>query len=345
MVVSLLTIDGSYGEGGGQILRTAVALSVVTKKPVEIVNIRSKRPDPGIKPQHYVAIKSMEELCGGESTDLEIGSSHLIFKPGEIKGGNYKFDIGTAGSITLVFQALLLSAFKTHEPITINVKGGTDVKWAPSWDYFNYVFLSLLKKMGVSVDAQLIKRGYYPKGGGEGSITIKPSSMLHPLFLDEKQNFTIVDGIIHSANLPEDIGKRMKHAAIKTLMKKNLKANITFEDNPAFSTGIGITLWTKSDSSILGSTMLGERGVPAEKIGGDAALNLIKDIESGANIDPYAFDQVIPYLAIIHGGSSCVVREISNHAKTNMWLVKQFFDIDFKLEKFGNATIVTVGSI
>jgi len=341
----LLSIDGSYGEGGGQILRTAVALSVVTKTPVEIVNIRSNRPDPGIKPQHYVAIKSIEELCGGESTDLEIGSSHLVFKPGEIKGGNYKFDIGTAGSITLVLQACLLSAFRTHDPLTIHVKGGTDVRWAPSWDYFNYVSLFLLKKIGVSVDAQLIKRGYYPKGGGEGAITINPSGEIHPLCLDEKQNFTTVDGVIHSANLPEDVGTRMKHAAIKILMKKNLRANITFEDKPALSTGIGITIWTRYDSSILGSTMLGERGVPAEKIGGDVASHIIKDIESGANIDEYAFDQIIPYLAIVRNGSACVVREVSNHAKTNIWLVKQFFDVDFKLEKFGNATIVTVDSI
>jgi len=337
----LLRIDGSYGEGGGQILRTAIALSVITNKSVEIFNIRSNRPDPGIKPQHYVAIKSIEDLCGGESTGLEIGSSDLVFKPGEVKGGNYKFDVGTAGSITLVFQALLLSALKTHHPLTVTVKGGTDVRWAPSWGYFNQVFLCLLKKMGVSVDAQLIKRGYYPKGGGEGSLTIKPSEIIHPLCLDEKQNFTKINGVIHSANLPEDVSTRMKHAAIKTLMKKSLEADITVEDKPSISTGIGITLWTKSDSAILGSTMLGERGVPAEKIGGDAASNLIKDIESDANIDVYAFDQIVPYIAIAHKSSSCVVREISNHAKTNMWLVKQFFDVDFKLEKFGNATIVT----
>ena len=337
-----MRIDGSYGEGGGQILRTAIALSVITNKSVEIVNIRSNRPDPGIKPQHYVAIKSIEDLCGGESTGLEIGSSHLLFKPGELKGGNYKFDVGTAGSITLVFQALLLSALKTHEPITINVKGGTDVRWAPSWDYFNQVFLCLLKKMGVSVDAHLIKRGYYPKGGGEGSLTINPSDKISPLCLDEKQNFTKINGVIHSANLPEDISTRMKHAAIKTLMKKNIEADITVEDKPSISTGIGITLWTGSDGAILGSTMLGERGVPAEKIGGDAALQILRDIESGANIDVYAFDQLVPYFAIANNGSACVVREVSNHAKTNMWLVKQFFDVDFKLERFGDVTIVTV---
>ena len=338
----MLHIDGSYGEGGGQILRTAVALSALTKKPVEIDNIRANRPNPGIKPQHYVAIKSIEDLCKGESEGLELGSSHLFFKPGEIKGGNYKFDIGTAGSITLVLQACLLSAVKTREPINIHVKGGTDVRWAPSWDYFKYVFLFLLKKIGVSADVELIKRGYYPKGGGEGTLTMKPSGEIHHLFFDEKQDFTSIKGIIHSANLPEDVSTRMKHAAIKTLVKKNLKVDVSFENRSALSTGIGITLWTQSKDAVMGSTVLGERGIPAEKIGSDAASHIIKDIESGSNIDLHAFDQILPYLAIARKGSACIVREVSNHAKTNMWLVKQFFDVDFKLEKFDDVIIVSV---
>ena len=336
-------IDGSYGEGGGQILRTAVALSVLTKKPVEIDNIRANRPNPGIKPQHYTAMKSIEELCDGESEGLEIGSSHLKFIPGEIKSGKYKFDIGTAGSITLVFQACLLSAVKAHEPITMRVVGGTDVKWSPSWDYFTYVFLQLLQKMGIMVNVQLIKRGYYPKGGGEAVLTINPSKEILPLHLEKQREFSAVDGIIHSANLPGHISTRMKHAAIKMLLKKNLKATIKIEETQSLSPGTGITLWTKSNDATLGSTNLGEMGIPAEKIGEDAASQILQDIEIGATIDIHAFDQILPYFAIAQKkGLTCVVREISNHARTNMWLVKQFFDVDFKLEKFGNATIVSV---
>lgn len=340
----MLYIDGSYGEGGGQILRTAVALSVLTKKPVEIDNIRANRPTPGIKPQHYVAMKSIEELCNGKSEGLEIGSSHLTFKPGEIKGGKYKFDIGTAGSITLVFQACLLSAIKTREPITMRVIGGTDVKWAPSWDYFDKVFLRLLQKMGISFETQLIKRGYYPKGGGEAILTINPSKEIIPLYLDKKQEFSAVEGIINSANLPDHIGTRMKHQAIKTLMKKNLKTMIKIEEAQSLSTGTGITLWTQSNDSILGATTLGELGIPAEKIGEDVALNILKDIDAGATIDIHAFDQIIPYMVIAKdkGFSSCIVREISSHAKTNMWLLKQFFDVEFKLENIGKAVAITI---
>ena len=340
----MLYIDGSYGEGGGQILRTAVALSVLTKKPVEIDNIRANRPNPGIKSQHYTAMKSIETLCNGKSDGLEIGSPHLTFRPGEIKGGKYRFDVGTAGSITLVFQACLLSAIKTHEPITIRVIGGTDVKWSPSWDYFNHVFLQLLQKMGISVETQLIKRGYYPKGGGEAILTISPSKEILPLNLGKKQEFSAIDGIIHSANLPSHIGTRMKHATIKTLLKKNLKTTIKIEEAQSLSPGTGITLWVQSQDAVLGSTNLGELGIPAEKIGEDTSSQILQDIEAGSTIDIHAFDQILPYLVIARekGPSSCIVREISNHAKTNMWLIKQFFDVDFESKQMDKRIVVTI---
>lgn len=340
----MLYIDGSHGEGGGQILRTAVALSVLTKKPVEIDNIRANRPTSGIKPQHYVAMKSIEELCNGKSEGLEIGSFHLKFTPGGIKGGKYKFDIGTAGSISLVFQACLLSAIKTREPIIMRVTGGTDVRWSPSWDYFNNVFLKILQKMGISVETQLIKRGYYPKGGGEAILTINPSKEIMPLHFGKQQDFSEVAGILNIANLPDHIGTRMKHVAIKTLLKKNLKATIKIEETQSFSPGTGITLWAQSQDAVIGSTNLGEVGIPAEKIGEDAASQILQDMDAGATIDIHAFDQIIPYMVIARekGPSLCIVREISSHAKTNMWLLKQFFDVEFKSENIGKAMAITI---
>jgi len=323
-----LHIDGSYGEGGGQILRTAVALSVLTKKPVEITNIRANRSNPGIKPQHYAAIKILGELCNAETSGLNIGSSSLTFSPGEIIGGEYNFDIGTAGSIMLVFQACILCSVKTKTPITIRVIGGTDVKWSPSWDYFKHVFLPLMKKMRLPVSAHLIRRGYYPKGGGEVVLTIQPCKDVQPLQLDKKQEFTTVEGIINIANLPEHVSKRMKHAAMKTLLKKNLETALKIEKATSLSTGAGMTVWTQTRNAILGATVLGERGLPAEKIGEKAATELIREIESGATLDTHAFDQILPYMALIRDNkqSSCIVKEISSHAQTNMWLIRQFFD-------------------
>lgn len=340
----MLQIDGSYGEGGGQILRTAIGLSVLMRKPVEIKNIRANRPSPGIKPQHYISIKSIEELCNAETKGLEIGSSHLIFTPGEVKGGNYKFNIGTAGSITLVFQACLLSAVKTHELILIRVTGGTDVKWAPSWDYFEHVFLPLIQKMGISVNAKLIRRGYYPKGGGEAELIIEPFRAIMPLRLDKKQEYVEVNGIIHSANLPDHISTRMKHAAIKTLLKKNLKSSITIDKTTLLSTGTGITLWSQSEDTVLGSTVLGEKGISSEKIGESTAMALLNDINLGATLDTYAFDQLLPYMAIARENeqSSCIVQEVSSHARTNMWLVQQFLDVEFESTQADNMVKITV---
>ena len=331
----MLQIDGSYGEGGGQIVRYAIALSVLTKKPVEIFNIRKKRPNPGLRPQHHAAISCMKSLCNAETEGLSIGSLKLKFSPEKVQSAEYKFDIGTAGSIILVFQACILSSLQTTGPITIKLTGGTDVKWAPSWDYFTHVFLPLIQKMGVTIDANLMKRGYYPKGGGEAVLTIHPIEKLKPLQLKEKQEFNEIKGIIHIANLPDHISKRMKHAAMKVAVKNNLKSCIEIDKAASFSSGTGITVWSKSDSAVLGSTVLGEKGVTSEKIGENAANQLIKEIKSGSTIDTYAIDQILPYMIIAKDETVCRVRELSNHTKTNMWLAHQFFK-EKKLFEIGN---------
>lgn len=329
----MLQIDGSYGEGGGQILRYAVALSVLTKKSLEIANIRAKRSNPGLRAQHHTAISCMKSLCNADVEGLSIGSSKLLFSPRDIQPGEYKFDIGTAGSITLVYQACILSSLKTTKPITIRLTGGTDVKWAPSWDYFTHVFLPLIQIMGIKTDAQLIKRGYYPKGGGEAVLTIHPVKKLQPLQLGGKQDFNEIKGIIHIANLPDHISKRMKHAAMKVAVKNNLQSSIQIDKTTSVSLGTGITLWSKSNSTVLGSTFLGEKGITSEKIGEDAANQLIKEIKIGSTIDTFAIDQILPYMVLTRDESVCKVRDLSNHTKTNMWLLKYFYDVEFETTK------------
>ena len=331
----MISIDGSYGEGGGQILRTAVGLSAFKKVPIKITNIRASRPDPGIKAQHYIAIKSVRELCNSETTGLDIGSSTLTFIPDEVKGGSYKFDIGTAGSIVLVFQTCILASLNSKEPLTIKITGGTDVKWAPTWDYFKYVFIPLLKNFGITTDVNLIKRGYYPRGGGEAEITIYPNTDFKQLTLDEDQIFSDVEGIIYISNLPEHISTRIKQAAINELLKSNLKANIKIVQSTSFSAGTGITLWVKSKDTIIGTTVLGEKRLSSEEVGKKAVRNLKNEIFSGANLDVHAFDQLLPYFVISNKNesSSCIIRELSSHASTSMWVLKQFFNVDFEVKR------------
>jgi RNA 3'-terminal phosphate cyclase (ATP) len=328
---SVLIIDGSYGEGGGQIVRTAVALSVLTKQPIEISNIRAGRPVPGLRPQHYTALSCIRTICDAEVKGLSVHSTELRFTPHKIKPGTYTFDIGTAGSMTLVFQACLLSAFHASAPLTIRLRGGTDVRWAPSWDYFAHIFLPLISKMGIKTDVQLLKRGYYPSGGGEAILTIHPVENLIPFSAEDPQNFTEMYGIIHRANLPDHISTRMKHAAMKTALKHDLRSSIQIEAVPSSSTGTGITLWSPSEQTILGSAVLGEKTLSAEIVGETAANHLIQEMKSGATLDRYAIDQILPYLVLAPRGSACLIREISNHTQTNMWLIKQFFPVDFEV--------------
>lgn len=333
----MLSIDGSYGEGGGQIVRTAVALSVLTKQPIEIFNIRAGRPNPGLRPQHYTALSCIRDICDAEVDGLSVHSTNLKFSPHDIKPGAYFFDVGTAGSMTLVFQACLLSAFHTPTPLVIKLRGGTDVRWAPSWDYFTSVFLPLISRIGIKTEIKLTKRGYYPKGGGEAEMIIHPVENLLPFHADEPQSFTDINGIVHRANLPEHISTRIRHAAIKTAMKHNLRSTIQIDAAPSFSSGTGITLWSASGPTILGSTVLGEKSISAETVGETAANQLIQEMKSGATLDRYAIDQILPYLVLAPKGSACLIREISNHSQTNMWLIKQFLSVDFEVAAQQNA--------
>jgi len=321
----LINIDGSYGEGGGQILRNAIAFAVLFNQEVKVNNIRANRPNPGIKPQHYTAIEIIKKISNAKTNGLKIGSSNLSFSPGEIDGGSYQIDIGTAGSIVLVFQACLLSFIKSKKNIEIKLKGGTDVKWSPSWDYFEKVFLKLLEKMGISVESILIKRGYYPKGGGEAILKIKPIRTIRPLNIYEKQEFREIYGIINISNLPDHIAKRMKLSSIKKIKENNFDASIEIDSANSLSSGVGMALWANSKDTILGKSKIGEKGVSAEIIGEITANSLINEIISGATIDTNLIDQILPYMMLANNDkpSICSVKNLRGHTTTNVWLLNQ----------------------
>lgn len=326
----MIEIDGSYGEGGGQVVRLSVALSALTQIPVKIKNIRYNRPNPGLRPQHVTSIKALEQLCTAKTKGVRVGSTIIEFYPEAMKGGTYSFDIGTAGSITLVLQACILPSLFANKKIKISLTGGTDVGWSPPWDYFQHVFLSLLKKMNLEIDATLIKRGYYPKGGGEVSVTINPHSQVHP-FLPNEINRYHVRGVINISQLPSHISHRIEASAQDFLKKNNLSAEIHIEEYQSSSPGVGFVLWA-SNGTILGTDCLGEKGKPAEKIGEITATKLITELNSGATLDNNAVDQLLPYL-LLAKKSSFLCRELSNHAQTEIWLLKKFFSKIFSVAK------------
>jgi RNA 3'-terminal phosphate cyclase (ATP)/RNA 3'-terminal phosphate cyclase (GTP) len=329
-MTKMITIDGSYGEGGGQILRTAVGLSALTKKPIRIENIRANRSKPGLQPQHLTAVRTVAELCSAEIKGLEKGSKELEFYPEKVKGGKFKFNVGTAGSITLVLQCCLLPSIFSDSQVKLKIIGGTDVKFAPPLDYFKNVFLKLLQKLGIEVELELIRRGYYPRGGGELEFSVKPTNEIESLRLEDRGELKQINGIAFISNLPLPILKRMKHSALKELI--NYPTKIEDSVSLAYGQGTGITLWADYENTCLGASCLGEKGLLAEKVGSEAALNLLKEINSGASLDIHAADQILPYLALAKGWSTFLVRELSLHAQTNMWLIKNFVDVDFEVK-------------
>ena len=321
----MIEIDGSYGEGGGQILRSSIALSVLTKKPITVNNIRANRPKPGIKPQHHAVLSILKTLSNAEASGLEVGSSKIEFFPKNINGGKFRFDVGTAGSIVLIYQALLFASLKIKKPISIELTGGTDVKWAPSWDYFVNVFMPFLKKIDIDATVVLQKRGYYPKGGGNATIHMQPVETVTPVQLDQLEIQDKISGKIHFNALPDHVAKRMKHTVYKKCFEKSIKVDISQKQSEASSPGIVMTLWVDDKESYIGCVGLGEKGIPAEHIGNQCSMNLIKMMETGATIDTFLFDQILGFLACAKGTSTFFIPELSDHAKTNMWLIQQFF--------------------
>lgn len=334
----MMEIDGSYGEGGGQLVRTAVALSAVTGKAVKVTNIRKNRPNPGLKPQHLKALETAARICEARVSGLFQGSTEFSFAPVEIKGGKYQIDIGTAGSISLLLQCLMPALPFAGEKLELTVRGGTDVAWSPTIDYLQHVTLGALEKMGYSGRVKVHERGYYPKGGGAVSATFEPCKLQGFHFKSPKSELKMeVHGTSHSSNLPSHVAERQAEAAKTLLLEAGYLPEIETECLEAFSTGSGITLWT----GFFGGSALGKKGLPAEKVGSQAAREILPELRSKAAVDVHLADQLIPYMALA-GSSSYTVRELSLHAKTNIWVTEQFLDVKFRISEKAGLIEVSV---
>jgi len=323
----LIEIDGSYGEGGGAILRNAVALSALTSKTININNIRANRPKPGLMPQHLNAVSAVAQLSGAECDKLDIGSDELIFKPGNIEGGKFEIDIKTAGSVTLVLQAFMIPAVFVDSPVEIMIKGGTDVRWSPSVDYLQNITLKILKKMGYTAKMDIIRRGHYPRGGGIVDVKIKPVKKLNPVKLIDLQ-FDKIKGISHAVNLPEHVAVRQAESAEKVLEAGGIESEIEIEhsDN-ASGPGSGIVLWSDNDIPV-GGSFIGERGLRAEKVGKKAAEEILYHISKGAALDKYMGDQIIPYIAIAEN-SEVKTAELTLHTVTTIYVTEKILSKKF----------------
>jgi RNA 3'-terminal phosphate cyclase (ATP) len=334
----MLEIDGSVGEGGGQIIRTAIALAAITGKEVEITNIRANRPKPGLSAQHVHAVKAIEQLSGGHTEGLKLRSTRLQFSPATLKGFEGEIDIGTAGSITLLLQCLIPVALFANRDTTVRIAGGTDVSWSPPIDFHTNVFLAALQKMGCEVHLDLKRRGYYPKGGGFVDVSVSPTQHLTGFVLTNGGEERIVRGVSHSCGLPAHVAERQAKSAKRILKEAGYDAELKteIEERGKWTTGCGITLWRGYKSG----SALGERGKRAELVGKEAARKIIKELESAATVDVHLADQLVPYIALSKDESEMKVREMTKHLETNMYITQKFLDVEFEVEKEGKEVCV-----
>jgi len=338
-VSGLIEIDGSYGEGGGQILRTSVSLAALTMKPVRISKIRAGRPKPGLKRQHLSGIKLTGGLVDASIEGLEVGSTEISFIPNQRRGGSFNIDIGTAGSISLILQAVLPPAVLAPEPITFQIRGGTDVKWSPPVDYLNNVFCPLLSRLGSIVEIEQKKRGHYPKGGGEVLCKITPTKELNPLDLVEFGELETIGGISHCVRLPSHVAERQASSAEQVIRQRlGIEANIETEsyskkDDPHLGPGSGIVLWADDvNGTRVGADSLGDRGVRAEEVGTKAAKQLVSEISTGKAIDSHLADMIVPYLAVAKGESKIGISQVTSHLTTNLWTIERILGTPMNLE-------------
>jgi RNA 3'-phosphate cyclase len=331
-----VVIDGSRGEGGGQILRTGLAFSAITGKSLTITNIRANRPKPGLANQHLAGLKAIADICDAEVEGAEIGNTSVSFAPGDINHGEYEFAVGTAGAVTLVLQTLLPALASVHGESRITISGGTDVKWSPPVDYYRLVLFPLLRRFGLECSLEVRRRGYYPKGGGLAESRIVSPRTLKAIDIDREGGIDEISGTINITGLPFHIAERIEGTVMERLpgnLSGLTRINVEHAQKGS-SQGVGVVLAAFGSGRILGGGSLGERGKPAESLGEEAAGNLIKEIEGGAGVDVHAADQLLPFMALAPTGSRFCARALSNHALTNVDVIERFlgktFDIDEK---------------
>ena len=333
---AVLSIDGSYGEGGGQILRTSLALSCALGKTIEIDNIRKARRKPGLQPQHLTAVKAAAAICKARVEGAGLSSTSLRFSPGRIIGGDYSFDVaekkGSAGSTSLILQTIMLPLCFAERPSTVAVSGGTHVPWSPSFHYCQQVFSTALSRAGASVDLSLEKWGWYPIGGGRIFARINPIRALSLNAIIGRGKLKGVSGISAVSNLPQDIAIRQRSRALNALRQRGVDAAIEIVSAPSPGKGTFVFLLAEFDTITAGFDALGAPGKRAEVVADEACRALFEYLDTTGALDPHLADQIIPYCALSESASEFTTSRVTRHLLTNIWVVQQFTAVDIFVE-------------
>lgn len=335
----MIEIDG--GKAGGQVLRTAIGLSAITGKAIRVKNIRGIRYDGGgLKPQHLLGIQIAKQFCNAETRGLTLGSKEIEFIPRSLRVLDTSMDIGTAGSITLLLQTLLPILIFSKRACRIEIIGGTDVKWSIPIDYFRYVTLRNLQKFGINLEAEVEKRGFYPKGRGKVFIKSKPVDKLKPIFCLEREKIKSINIISVAGNLPKSVAERQGRSALHTIQYyyPDVKVYLTYRNEKTACPGTVIVCYATCENSVLGGSALGEPGINAEKVGERAAEELVKSLHSNTCFDKYTADQVLPFMALAEGESSITVEKITDHCLANIDVIEKILPVKFDIREKKNES-------
>ncbi len=327
----MLTIDGSRHSGSGTIVRQAVAFSALTGKAIHVVHARAMRDKPGLRPQHIRVVEAVAELVGGRTEGLAPGSQEFTFHPGPLKTGRrYRWDIGSAGSTTMLSLGLLPVLAFAESPITVELQGGLFQDFAPSAFHLQHVLLPLLQGMGLHAEVEVVRPGYVPRGGGILNLVVHPIiESFRPLASEPPGPVTRVWGIALSSHLEErHVGRRMADAAQEVLAKAGYRAEIEVRhDSEALQRGAALALFADEGEAVrLGADQAGALRRSAESIGKHVAHQLLDDLRTGATLDRFAADQIIPFAALAAGESRFIIPSVTDHVQTSAWLAELFFD-------------------
>jgi RNA 3'-terminal phosphate cyclase (ATP) len=328
---AILTIDGSRYSGSGTIVRQAVAFSALTGRSIHVVNARAKREKPGLRPQHIRVVEAVAELVNGRTEGLVQGAQEFTFRPGSLRTGRrYQWDIGSAGSTTMLALGVLPVLAFSGSPVTVELRGGLFQDFAPSAFHLQQVVLPILRQMGLHAAMEIVRPGYVPRGEGILHLTVKPlTGMLQGMIREEVAPVTRLWGIAVSSHLEErQVSRRMAEAAQDVLAEAGYQAEIEIRsDTQALQRGAALALFADEGEGIrLGADQAGALRRSAESIGKHVARQLLDELASGATLDRFAADQVIPFAALAAGQSRFIIPVVTDHVLTSAWLAELFLD-------------------
>jgi RNA 3'-terminal phosphate cyclase (ATP) len=341
----MIEIDGSEKSGSGTIVRDGIAFSILRGESLHLGNIRTKRDKPGLRAQHLKAVQASAEICAGTVKGAELGSTDIIFGPGEvIRGGEFRWDIGTAGSTVMLALTLIPVALFADRPSRYRITGGLFQDFAPSAFHFQAVLIPVLAKMGIRVGVSIIRPGYVPRGGGGIEVKVEPvEEPLRAVSILNQGHIVQVRGVALSSLLEErKVSERMAAECKKALRTTGVDVDIAMlndrKKNPVYQMaslqpGAAFAVWAETETKcLIGSDMAGARGRSAEFIGKETAKNLLEDLNSGATVDRHVADQLIPFAALADGWSAFIIPKMTEHVETRLWLIKNLLGAETRIQ-------------